>query len=128
MIDPADLLLGREDDASALVISDYNTSTYGSNDFPTQRWIVLEPDNIASSFRILNAPRAQNRAGHSEENTQRNGTPNSSAQCERPMTGRTVAFCASRSMQDKSERQHDDQSGRHQGYGGSIKFVAGTGC
>jgi hypothetical protein len=69
MIEPADLLHGREDDPATLVISDYNTSIYGSNDFPTQRWIVLEPDNVASSFRILNAPRAQNRAAHSVENT-----------------------------------------------------------
>ena len=79
MIDPADLLLGREDDPSALIIADYNPSTYGSNDFPTQRWIVFEPDNVASGFSILNAPSAQNGAAHREENAQRNDTPNSSA-------------------------------------------------
>jgi hypothetical protein len=53
MIDPADLLHGREDGPSALVVSDDNTSIYGSNDFPTQRWIVLEPDNVASGFGTL---------------------------------------------------------------------------
>ena len=73
MIDPADLLHGREDDASTFVFSNYNTSIYGANDLPAQRWIVLEPDNVASGFGILNAPRAQNRAAHGEENTQKIG-------------------------------------------------------
>ena len=79
MIDPADLLHGREDDASTFVISDYDTSIHCANDFPAQRWIMLEPDNVASGFSILNAPSAQNGAAHGEENAQRNDAPNSSA-------------------------------------------------